>query len=272
MPGSALIIDDHPLYRDALAQLLRTILSEASVRAASSAGEGLRVAEGLSELRLVLLDFTLPGMSGTEAIDTIRRKFPNVVIIAVSASEQRRDATAALRAGAKQFISKAVSTEVMADAIRRVLCGDFSAPRWLTPTGAGVIESETSLLTPRQLEILAQLHLSNKEIGLRLGLAEVTVKMHVSSIFRALNVANRTQATQVAHLGTARAGHGQRLLGSLRIPRPAAQSAGRGARRLRRSAPLRAGACGARQCRSLRSSAVGQGPFHPSATAPEHLH
>jgi DNA-binding NarL/FixJ family response regulator len=199
MTDSALIIDDHPLYRDALAQLLRTILSEASVRAASSAGEGLRVAEGLPELRLVLLDFSLPGMSGTEAIDTILRKFPNVVIIAVSASEQRRDASAALRAGAKQFISKAVSTEVMADAIRRVLAGDFSAPRWLTPTGAGVIEaSEGCLLTPRQLEILGQLHLSNKEIGLRLGLAEVTVKMHVSSIFRALNVANRTQATQVA--------------------------------------------------------------------------
>jgi DNA-binding NarL/FixJ family response regulator len=199
MPGSALIIDDHPLYRDALAQLLRTILSESSVRAASSAGEGLRVAEGLPELGLVLLDFALPGMSGTEAFDTIQRRFPNVVIIAVSASEQRRDATAALRAGAKQFISKAVSTEVMADAIRRVLAGDFSAPRWLTPTGAGVIEaSESTLLTPRQVEILGQLHLSNKEIGLRLGLAEVTVKMHVSSIFRALKVANRTQATQVA--------------------------------------------------------------------------
>jgi DNA-binding NarL/FixJ family response regulator len=199
MPGSALIIDDHPLYRDALAQLLRSILSESSVQAASSAGEGLRVAESLPELRLVLLDFSLPGMSGTEAIATIRRKFPNVMIIAVSASEQRRDASAALRAGAKQFISKAVSTEVMADAIRRVLQGDFSAPRWLTPTGAGTLETnEQSLLTPRQLEILSQLHLSNKEIGLRLGLAEVTVKMHVSSIFRALNVANRTQATQAA--------------------------------------------------------------------------
>jgi DNA-binding NarL/FixJ family response regulator len=199
MAGSALIIDDHPLYRDALAQLLRSILSEASVQAASSAGEGLRVAEALPELRLVLLDFSLPGVSGTEAIATILRKFPNVIIIAVSASEQRRDASAALRAGAKQFISKAVSTEVMADSIRRVLQGDFSAPRWLTPTGAGMLETnEQSLLTPRQLEILSQLHLSNKEIGLRLGLAEVTVKMHVSSIFRALNVANRTQATQAA--------------------------------------------------------------------------
>ena len=199
MPGCALIIDDHPLYRDALVQLLRTLLAEGSVKAASTAEEGLRLAEGLPDLRLVLLDFSLPGMSGTEAITAVLRRFPAAAIVAVSASEERRDATAALRAGARQFISKAVSTEVMAEAIQRVLAGDFSGPEWVTPVGAGVLEAgDHSLLTPRQLEILAQLHLPNKEIGLRLGLAEVTVKMHVSSIFRALNVANRTQAMQTA--------------------------------------------------------------------------
>jgi DNA-binding NarL/FixJ family response regulator len=199
MSGSALIIDDHPLYRDALTQLLKTILADTCVKAASSAEEGLRIAETLRDLQLVLLDFGLPGMSGTEAVATVLRKFPSVVVIAVSASEDRRDAAAALRAGAKQFISKAVTTEVMAAAIRRVLAGDCSGPEWLTPAGAEPIEANGgSLLTPRQLEILAQLHLSNKEIGLRLGLAEVTVKMHVSSIFRALSVANRTQATQAA--------------------------------------------------------------------------
>jgi DNA-binding NarL/FixJ family response regulator len=199
MSGSALIIDDHPLYRDALIQLLRTMLPEASVRAASSAEEGLRLAETLPDLRLVLLDFALPGMSGTEATAVLLRRHPNLAIIAVSASEERRDATAALRAGAKQFISKAVPTEVLAGAIERALAGDFSGPEWLTPIGAGGRDiGEHSELTPRQLEVLAQLHLPNKEIGLRLGLAEVTVKMHVSSIFRALNVANRTQAMQAA--------------------------------------------------------------------------
>jgi DNA-binding NarL/FixJ family response regulator len=199
MSGSALIIDDHPLYRDALLQLLRTMLPEASVKAASSAEEGLRLAETLPDLRLVLLDFALPGMSGTEATAVLLRRHPKLAIIAVSASEERRDATAALRAGAKQFISKAVPTDVLAGAIERALAGDFSGPEWLTPSGAGGLDTgEHSQLTPRQLEVLAQLHLPNKEIGLRLGLAEVTVKMHVSSIFRALNVANRTQAMQAA--------------------------------------------------------------------------
>ncbi|HEV7714651.1 MAG TPA: response regulator transcription factor, partial [Steroidobacteraceae bacterium] len=148
MFGSALIIDDHPLYRDALTQLLRTLLGEGSVKAASSAEEGLRAAEQLSDLRLVLLDFRLPGMSGTEAVAAVLRRFPAVSIVAVSASEDRRDATAALRAGAKQFISKAVTTEVMTHAIQRVLAGDLSGPEWLTPGGAGALEAgEHSLLT-----------------------------------------------------------------------------------------------------------------------------
>ena len=200
MPASALIIDDHPLYRDALTQLLGTMLGELNVKAASSAEEGLRLAAQLGDVRLVLLDFNLPGMSGTEAIDAVLARFPDADIVAVSASEDRLDATSALRAGAKLFISKAVDTDVMADAIRRTLAGDHRTERqWITPAGAGVLDADdNSPLTPRQLEILSLLHLPNKEIGLRLGVAEVTVKMHVSSVFRVLGVANRTQAMQAA--------------------------------------------------------------------------
>jgi len=199
MSGTALIIDDHPLYRDALQQVLSGILGDGRVRVATSAEEGLRAVDPAAELRVVLLDFSLPGMSGTEAIEAVVRRFPGVPVLAASASEDRRDASAALRAGARHFISKAVGTEVLVDVIRRVLAGDFSSPPWITPTGAGSVEAdESSPLTPRQLEILSLLHLPNKEIGLRLGLAEVTVKMHVSAIFRVLEVANRTQAMQAA--------------------------------------------------------------------------
>lgn len=200
VPDSALIIDDHPLYRDALAQLLGTLLGAgATVRAASSAEEGLRLAGQLAGLRLVLLDFNLPAMSGTEAIAAILGRFPAVNIVAVSASEERVDAMAALRAGAKLFISKAASTDALSAAIAHVLSGEPCDAQWITPSGNGVLEpGAVPLLTPRQLEILALLHLSNKEIGLRLGLAEITVKMHVSAVFRVLRVANRTQAMQAA--------------------------------------------------------------------------
>ena len=198
MPASALIIDDHPLYRDALTQLLGAMLGESSVKSASCAEEALKLASQMPDLRLVLMDFNLPGISGTEAIETVLSRFPYVDIVAVSASEDRLDATSALRAGAKLFISKAVNTDVMAEAIRRTIAGDhLTEQQWITPTGAGVLEAdESSPLTPRQLEILSLLHLPNKEIGLRLGVAEVTVKMHVSSVFRVLGVANRTQAMQ----------------------------------------------------------------------------
>ena len=198
MSGSALIIDDHPLYRDALMQLL-TAIGETGIRVASSVEEALRLSCTLAEPRIILLDFQLPGISGTEAIAAMLRRFPGVPIIAVSASDERRDAGAAFRAGARHFVSKAVSTEVLSHVIRRVLAGDTSSPPWITPSGPGALEVEAdSPLTPRQLEILSLLHLPNKEIGLRLGLAEVTVKMHVSAIFRVLEVANRTQAMQAA--------------------------------------------------------------------------
>jgi DNA-binding NarL/FixJ family response regulator len=200
MPASALIIDDHPLYRDALSQLLGAMLGESAVKVAGCGEEALKFASQMPDLRLVLMDFNLPGISGTEAIEAVLSRFPYVDVVAVSASEDRLDATSALRAGAKLFISKAVNTDVMAEAIRRVIAGDSPAEQqWITPTGAGVLEAdESSPLTPRQLEILSLLHLPNKEIGLRLGVAEVTVKMHVSSVFRVLGVANRTQAMQAA--------------------------------------------------------------------------
>jgi DNA-binding NarL/FixJ family response regulator len=122
-------------------------------------------------------------------------------LVAVSASEDRRDAMAAFRAGALAFVSKAASTDTLADVLRRACGGELKAPAWVTPAGfTPLAEAPMPELTPRQLEILALLCQGhpNKEIGLRLGLAEVTVKMHVSSVFRALGVANRTQAVLAA--------------------------------------------------------------------------
>jgi DNA-binding NarL/FixJ family response regulator len=200
MPTSVLIIEDHPMYRDGLIQLMKTMLGEATVHAASCAEEALRMTHQLPGPWLVLLDFNLPGMSGTEAIGALLRRFPDAAIVAISASEDRLEVSAALRAGARLFISKSVSTEALAQAIQRVLSGSVvEGQQWITPSVNDVLEpGQASRLTPRQLEILGLLHLSNKEIGLRLGVAEITVKVHVSSLFRVLGVANRTQAMQAA--------------------------------------------------------------------------
>jgi two-component system nitrate/nitrite response regulator NarL len=233
--GSALIINGHPLYRDALAQLLSPMLGGGGVRAAVSADEGLRVAHEIADLRLVILDASLiasrigagPGYgsamsavvgsrnglataggssrAGADAASGSMTSFicalgtacPDADIIVISASDERLDAMSALRAGAKRVISKAVSTQVLADTIHRALRGDFTGPRWITRSATGLVApGQASLLTPRQLEVVTLLHLSNKEIGLRLGVTEITVKTHVSQLFRVLGVANRTQAVQ----------------------------------------------------------------------------
>jgi DNA-binding NarL/FixJ family response regulator len=195
--GAALVVEDHPLYRDALMHVLRQIFDAERVHCASSAEEGLKLAGAATDLRLVLLDPGLPGIQGFEAIAAFRRALPEVAVLAISASDDRREAAAALRAGATAFISKAASTEVVAGLVRRVAAGERVEPVWISASGAeGSPEAAREGLTPRQKEILVLLCQGhpNKEIGLRLGLAEVTVKMHVSSVFRALGVANRTQA------------------------------------------------------------------------------
>jgi DNA-binding NarL/FixJ family response regulator len=201
MSEAVLIVEDHPLFRAALIHLVSATFREVEPMSASSAEEGLKQLGAARKPRLVVLDPGLPGMNGAEAIAAFRRALPEAGLVAVSASEDRRDAMAALRAGAVAFVSKAVPTEVLGDLLKRVLAGTVDKPEWITPHGVHDLEDEPTLaLTPRQREILtllAQGH-SNKEIGLRLELAEITVKMHVSAIFRALNVANRTQAVLVA--------------------------------------------------------------------------
>ena len=201
MPEPVLIVEDHPLFRAALIHLVSATLDAVEPMAASSAEEGLKHASAARKPKLVVLDPGLPGMNGAEAIAAFRQACPDAGLVAVSASEDRRDAMAALRAGAVAFVSKAVPTEVLGDLLKRVLAGSVDKPEWITPHGSHSMEDEPTLaLTPRQREILTLLSQghSNKEIGLRLEVAEITVKMHVSAIFRALNVANRTQAVLVA--------------------------------------------------------------------------
>ncbi len=181
--------------------LLRQVLGDREIRTASSAEEGLRIGSSIVDLHLIVIDPGLPHMSGVEAITAFRRAFPDALIIAVSASDERREAMAALNAGALVFISKAVAANVLASVVADVLAGKLHETRWVQPSGEQTPMGDTpSGLTLRQREVLTLLcqgH-SNKEIGLRLGLAEITVKLHVSSIFRTLSVASRTQAILAA--------------------------------------------------------------------------
>lgn len=197
---SALVVDDHPLYRGALATLLCTLFGDAAAREAASAEAALELGASLRDLRLVLLDFRLPGLNGAEAIRVFRQRLPDAALVVISGSEDRREAEAALRAGARAFVHKSASMEQIAQVLRQVLDGQEVPQSCEFADSAAALGLAAPELTQRQREILALLCRgeSNKEIALRLGIALVTVKLHVSAIFRALGVVNRTQAAVAA--------------------------------------------------------------------------
>lgn len=201
MTQSVLIIEDHPLYRGALVALLQPLFGATNTVAVGSAEEGVRRLSGSWRPDLIILDLGLPGLKGSEAIRACRRIRPDIPIIVVSAAEDRLEANSALRAGAQVVISKAASIDVLSGVVQRVLGGELLEPQWLTPSGRASVGSVATLdLTLRQQEALVLLAqgYSNKEISLRMGLAEITVKIHVSAVFRLLGVVNRTQAVLAA--------------------------------------------------------------------------
>jgi DNA-binding NarL/FixJ family response regulator len=195
MNKTVLVVDDHPLFRKALVSLVEETGACSSVIAAASAEEGLtRVAE--TKVDLILLDLGLPGAAGVDAISLFRRAC-DANIAVVSASEHRQEVAAAMRAGASVVVSTSVSMVTLMDLVQRALTDSLPEQKWIRPVGSLSLGGDVGRgLTSRQQEIATLLmngH-SNKEIGMRLGLAEITVKTHLTAIFRLLGVVNRTQA------------------------------------------------------------------------------
>jgi DNA-binding NarL/FixJ family response regulator len=195
MEKTVLVVDDHPLFRKALVNLVEESCGIGEVVAAASAEEGLQKVRE-RRIDLILLDLGLPGAAGVDAIKAFRRTC-DAGIIVVSASEHRQEIAAATRAGAGTIVSKSVSMETLREVVQQALDDKAPEHKWIRPAGSLSLGDEVGRgLTVRQQEIATLLmngH-SNKEIGMRLGLAEITVKTHLTAIFRLLGVVNRTQA------------------------------------------------------------------------------
>ena len=201
-----LIVDDHPVLREGLAALLRQAGPSAEVLQACDAGEGLAIVEVHADLDVVVLDLTMPGMDGLHAISEFGRKRPELPVIVLSSSEDPQDARKALALGALGYVPKSASQRVLLSAIRTVLNGDLYIPPLVLNEPAaeaerqsGLPDSSAARMTARQIEILSMLSKGqpNKTIATTLDLSEKTVKAHITAIFRALNVVNRTQAAAV---------------------------------------------------------------------------
>ena len=201
--GSTVIVaDDHPLFRDALTHAVSKVLPGSSVVEADSL-ESLQLAVDANPAAdLLLLDLTMPGVSGFSALAWIRQNHASLPTVVVSAIEDPAVMRRALKHGASGFIPKSSSIAAIEDGVDAVLQGDVWLPDGLDPAGddletaeAAVAESLASL-TPHQFRVLMMLGegLLNKQIAYELGVSEATIKAHITAIFRKMGVTNRTQA------------------------------------------------------------------------------
>jgi DNA-binding NarL/FixJ family response regulator len=199
-----LLADDHPLMREGVRQVLSQLEPQVEIIDAHDYPSLFAQTAAHTDLDLALVDLNMPGFVGMQGIAQFRNRFPDIPLVVLSASESPHDIRSALEAGALGYIPKAASTAVMLAALRRVLAGDIYVPACLgsargelSPVAPADFEDlQHSGLTARQLEVarlLAQ-GCSNKAIAGMLAMSESTVKVHISAIFRAFNVTNRTEA------------------------------------------------------------------------------
>lgn len=192
-----LLLDDHPLFRQALKSITLRIDPGALVIECASYVQSL---SHLGEdLDLVLLDLRMSGLDGMEVLANLRVQHPTLPVVVVSASQDRNEVISALRLGALGFVPKASSAEVIEHALRLVLSGDTYLPSHLLLSDdlPDNCQRETPLeLTDRQKQVMQWMAQgeSNKQIARRLNVAETTVKVHVTAILRELKVSSRAQA------------------------------------------------------------------------------
>jgi DNA-binding NarL/FixJ family response regulator len=204
-PLRVMIVDDHPIWREAIESDLRA----AGLTVVGVAGDGEQALRRIPAARpdVVVLDLRLPTLDGVETTRRIAAEHPGVRVLVLSASGEEQDVLAAIKAGATGYLVKSASREELLDAVRRTAAGDAV----FTPGLAGLVlgefrrmmsddsRGEATMgprLTERETEILRLMAggYSNKEIANSLGVAEGTVKNHVSNILSKLGVRDRTRA------------------------------------------------------------------------------
>jgi DNA-binding NarL/FixJ family response regulator len=199
-----LVVDDHPLFREALRSALRLVRTDADIFEATSIDGAIDVIAAHPDFDLTLLDLSLPGTTGFSGLIRIRTTYPKLPVVVVSGHEEPELVREAISLGIAGYIPKSTSRKQLAVAIGEVLNGSIYIPSQFLPLD-GSKQSETNLqqivkrlrdLTPQQLLVLEMIRegMQNKQIAHELKLAETTVKAHVSEILRKLHVFTRTRA------------------------------------------------------------------------------
>jgi len=195
-----LICDDHPFMARALAMAMEDALG-AEVTVVHRFADAAATAAMLTDLRLCLVDFHIPGEDSAAGLAALRAAAPEARLLVFSGSEADADLRVALAAGAHGFLPKSASPDVIEAAVKLVLAGGRYLPERVETLAFGAVEavpapSRTDTLTGRQRDVLGHVArgLSNKEIARELAISPATVKVHVAQIIGILEASNRTEA------------------------------------------------------------------------------
>jgi len=197
-----LIIDDHPLFREALGNAVRLAHPDAQILEALSIADALNILSSEPEIDLALLDLTLPDATGFSGFLRLRATHPRLPVAIVSNDEDQHVVREALSLGAAGYLPKSTSKRELTSSIERVLSGSVSVPKDFVPAerdGNGssrALQARLEELTPQQLRVLDLIRrgYQNREIAGELQLAESTVKAHITEILRKLRLFSRNKA------------------------------------------------------------------------------
>ncbi|NNL07574.1 MAG: response regulator transcription factor [Gammaproteobacteria bacterium] len=196
------VADDHPLFRNALNEVIKQHYPDAVVVQSMDLDGTMRELEKNAETDLLLLDLHMPGSQDLFGLITVRDKFSGIPVAIISADEDVSTISRAMGHGASGYIPKSCSPQVIHQAIASILDGNRWVPEEYRNSLMPVTAEEKDLaqkiatLTPQQYRVLCYLREGwlNKQIGYELGVTEATIKAHITAIFRKLGTSNRTQA------------------------------------------------------------------------------
>lgn len=201
MPFQVLIVDDHPLMRRGIRQLL-ALNTDFNVVAEAGDGESAIELANRLEPDVILLDLNMKGMSGLDTLNALRREEVTAQVIILTASDSTSDIYALINAGADGYLLKDSDPEVLLNDILAGAKGgkvfsEFVSDYLRDRDVSGEQADPLSVLTERELDVLHELAqgLSNKQIAASLNIAEQTVKVHIRNLLRKLNVRSRVAAT-----------------------------------------------------------------------------
>jgi DNA-binding NarL/FixJ family response regulator len=182
-----LLVEDHPLYREALVNEIQQFLPTAHILQASSIAEAFALTQSHGNLRLAILDLNLPDSDGLKTLLAIHQLIAHVPIAVISANENLDIRDSALKLGANVFINKSATSAEIRDSLAHLIDLDANnTAKQMAPVSLSVRQHQVLLLLAKGM--------INKEIAVTMGLADTTVRDHVTEILRRLEASNRTEA------------------------------------------------------------------------------